>query len=60
MKFFDLRDYYKTNFNLVNNFGWNLFDLENMFFWEREIYVNLLAEHNQKMQEAKGLRKLNY
>jgi|688.fasta_scaffold502231_3 hypothetical protein len=51
MKFFDLKDYYQVNFNLVNNYKWSLNDIENMMFWEREIYINLLAEHNEKIME---------
>jgi hypothetical protein len=51
MKFFDLKDYYQVNFNLVNNYKWSLADIENMMFWEREIYINLLAEHNEKIME---------
>lgn len=53
MSFFDLKDYYQTNFNLINNHKWSLDDLENMLFWEREVYINLLAEHNQKLLEKK-------
>jgi hypothetical protein len=53
MSFFDLKDYYQTNFNLINSHKWSLQDLENMLFWEREIYVNLLADYNQKMLEKK-------
>lgn len=48
MKFFDLKDYYIANFNLLNSGNWTLQDLNEMMFWEREIYVNLLAEFNKK------------
>ncbi len=48
MKFFDLYDYYKTNFTLINNFSWRLSELENMFFWEREIYIKLLNDYNEE------------
>lgn len=54
MKFFDLRDYYVTNFNLINSGKWNLTELNEMLFWEREIYVNLLASYNE---EQKNLAK---
>jgi hypothetical protein len=50
MKFFDLKDYYMTNFSLKNMGNWTLEDLDNMMFWEREIYVNILAEHNKKQK----------
>lgn len=51
MKFFDLGDYYRTNFSLINTGKWSLSELDNMAFWEREIYVNLLAEHDRKLKE---------
>ena len=60
MKFFDLYDYYKTNFTLINNFSWRLDELENMLFWEREIYIKLLSDYTEeqkikKQQEQQGL-----
>jgi hypothetical protein len=36
---------------LVNNYKWSLEDIENMLFWEREIYINLLAEEKRMQQE---------
>lgn len=51
MKFFDLKDYYTTNFSLITSGKWSLDNLDEMMFWEREIYVNLLIEQNKKMQE---------
>jgi len=60
VKFFDLYDYYKTNFTLINNFSWRLDELENMLFWEREIYIKLLSDYTEeqkikKQQEQQGL-----
>lgn len=61
MKFFDLIDYYKTNFTLINNYNWKIEDLENMYYWEREIYVQLLntyiEDKKQMMEEKKFLRE---
>jgi hypothetical protein len=51
MKFFDLKDYYTTNFSLLNLGSLTLNDLEEMMFWEREIYTNIAAEYNKKMKE---------
>lgn len=52
VKFFDLKDYFTTNFTLINNFNWNLSDLDNMIWWEREIYIKLLIDYqDQKKQE---------
>lgn len=51
MKFFDLQSYFKTNFTLINNFSWNLKDIEEMIYWEREIYVNLVLAYEEKKQQ---------
>jgi hypothetical protein len=51
--FIDLFDYYKTNFSLINYYKWSIEDIENMMFWEREIYINLLAEEKQKESQLK-------
>lgn len=60
MKFFDLKDYYVTNFNLLNSGRMDLKDLEEMMFWEREIYVNLLLEYNRKLKEGMDSNKVDY
>lgn len=51
MKFFDLKDYYKTNFNFFTMGNLTLKDIEEMLFWEREIYINLAYEYNKKIKE---------
>jgi hypothetical protein len=57
VKFFDLKDYFTTNFTLINNFNWNLIDLDNMIWWEREIYIKLLIDYqDQKKQEQMNNR----
>jgi hypothetical protein len=57
VKFFDLKDYFTTNFTLINNFNWNLSDLDNMIWWEREIYIKLLIDYqDQKKQEQMNNR----
>jgi len=33
---------------------WNIQDIENMYFWEREIYINILVNYNLD-QEQKQL-----
>jgi hypothetical protein len=43
-----LYDYYQTNFTLINNFSWRLKELEEMYFWEREIYTKLLSDYNEE------------
>jgi hypothetical protein len=54
VKFFDLYDYYKTNFTLINNFSWRLTELEEMFFWEREVYIKLLTDYNEEQKIKKN------
>jgi hypothetical protein len=57
VKFFDLKDYFTTNFTLINNFNWNLTDLDHMIWWEREIYIKLLIDYqDQKKQEQMNNR----
>jgi hypothetical protein len=50
-----LESYYKTNFALVQHHKYSLYDIENMFPWEREIYITLLKnwieEEEQKQQQ---------
>jgi hypothetical protein len=59
MKFFDLKNYYVTNFNLLNIGNMNLSDIENMLFWERDIYTNLLIQHNKKIKNSFSENPLN-
>lgn len=51
----DLRNYYKTNFSLMQHHKYSLTELENMIPWERDIYVAMLIqyleEENQKLKE---------
>jgi hypothetical protein len=51
----DLKNYYKTNFSLMQHHKYSLTELENMIPWERDIYVAMLIqyleEENQKLKE---------
>lgn len=51
----NLRNYYKTNFSLMQHHKYSLTELENMIPWEREIYVTMLVqyleEEKQKMEQ---------
>lgn len=51
MKFFDLESYFKTNFTMINNFSWSLKDIEEMTYWERDIYVSLIISYQEKKQQ---------
>lgn len=37
----------------MHHYKWSLDEIENMMVWEREIYINLLAEEKQKEIENK-------
>lgn len=51
----NLRNYYKTNFSLMQHHKYSLTELENMLPWERDIYISLLIsfieEENQRIRE---------
>jgi hypothetical protein len=55
-----LRNYYKTNFSLMQHHKYSLTELENMIPWERDIYVTLLIqyieEENQKLKDKQAAR----
>jgi hypothetical protein len=44
-------NHYRINYQLLQNYNYNLDDLERMMPWEREIYITLLME-DLKKQEA--------
>lgn len=44
----ELHDHYKTNFLLMNEHNFSLTEMDNMFPYEREIYVMLLLAHMKK------------
>ena len=47
-------DDYQTNFSLMKELKWSVQDIENMYFWEREVYINILVNYNLE-QEQKQL-----
>jgi hypothetical protein len=57
----NLKNYYKTNFSLMQHHKYSLTELDNMLPWERDIYVAMLIqyveEENQKIQEKQRQRK---
>lgn len=56
MKYFNLIEYYKTLFVLTNTKRLSLFEIQEMYPWEYEIYIQMLNEHleleNQMKQDA--------
>jgi len=55
-----LRNYYTTNFALMQHHKYSLKELEDMLPWEREIYITMLAqyieEENAKIKERQNSR----
>jgi len=40
-----LKNYYETNFALVQYHKWSLESIENLIPWERDIYISMLMEY---------------
>jgi hypothetical protein len=52
-----LINYYKTNFALIQYHHWSIGEIEDMFPWERDIYLILLEQHLE--EEEQRLKKAN-
>jgi len=57
----NLVNYYRTNFNLMQFHKYSLSDIENMFPWERFLYIDLLKVHieeqNQKIRDQQAAQR---
>ena len=55
-----LRNYYTTNFALIQHHKYSLSELEGMIPWERDIYVAMLTqyieEENEKIKQKNASR----
>jgi hypothetical protein len=51
--YFDLVDFYKTLFILTNTKKLSLFEVENMYPWEYEIYLNMLKDYLEEEAQKK-------
>lgn len=47
---------YQLNFALMQHHKYSLTELENLIPWERDIYVNLLKNHLEEMEERNKQR----
>lgn len=45
-----LANYIQTNFGLTQHHKWSLTELEEMYPWEREIYISLLLAHLEELE----------
>jgi hypothetical protein len=61
MRHDNLKNYYTTNFALMQHHKYSLTELELMLPWERDIYVTRLAqyieEENEKIKQRNAERK---
>jgi len=55
-----LRNYYMTNFSLMQHHKYSLTELESMMPWERDVYVAMLTqyieEENEKIKQRNNSR----
>ena len=49
-----LENYYRTNFQLMQNFNYTLSDLDHMLPWEREVYITMLLQHLEEQRQQNG------
>jgi len=61
VRYDNLKNYFETNFALMQHHKYNLSDIDGMIPWEKSIYVNMLLkyieEENEKLQQQKINRK---
>ncbi len=57
----NLKNYYATNFTLMQHHKYSLTELDNLIPWEKQIYVKLLEnyvkEQNEKIKMAQAQRR---
>jgi len=60
MRHDNLRNYYTTNFSLMQHHKYSFIELENMIPWERDIYVAMLIQYieqeNEKIKQKQNSR----
>ena len=57
----NLKNYFDTNFALIQHHKYSLSDIEHMVPWEKNIYVTMLVQYieqeNEKLQQQKLANK---
>jgi hypothetical protein len=53
----NLGNYYKVTFAMVQHHKYSLTEIENMIPFERQIYVDMLSEYLEKMEEKNNANK---
>ena len=54
----NLKNFYSTNFALVQHHKYSLSDIENMMPWERHVYLDMLSEHIRQQEEQRRDREV--
>ena len=52
----NLANYYQTNFSLMQHHKYDLETIENMIPFERELYIMLLSQHIESVNEQQKLQ----
>ena len=50
MGYSDVLVYYKTNFALMHHHKYSLTEIENMYPFERDVYVGMLAQYMEELK----------
>jgi hypothetical protein len=57
----NLKNYYRTNFTLIQHHKYSLTELDNMIPWEREVYISMLSqfieEENERIKQRNAERR---
>lgn len=56
----NLVNYYQTNFQLIQNHNYSLYDVENMMPWERDIYLTMLMDQLKQQKEEAERQALSH
>jgi len=46
-----LKNYFKTNFAMMQHHKYSLNELENMMPWERAVYIDMLQDHLKSLEQ---------
>jgi hypothetical protein len=48
-----LMNFFRTNFSLMQHHKYSLAEIENMMPWEKFLYIDMLHQHIQHMEDLK-------
>lgn len=50
-----LKNYFQSNFSLMQHHKWSLNELDGLIPWEKQIYVKMLVDHIKEQNEMMKL-----